>query len=115
MPCVYSVPGVVPAAIAIEQRSSGSSPRSIIATTTEIYDYLRLLYSHVGQPYCPETGVPVVRQTTTNIADKILAATAARERRPPPYKPGRRAGACQPRCHSSCHKFSKRTSATCPS
>src|SRR5437763_793358 len=60
-------------AIAIEQRSSGSSPRSIIATTTEIYDYLRLLYAHVGQPYCPDTGVPIVTQTTSNIVDTILA------------------------------------------
>src|SRR5580704_17651273 len=60
-------------AIAIEQRSSGTGPRSIIATTTEIYDYLRLLYAHVGQPYCPETGVAILRQTTSDIVDKILA------------------------------------------
>ena len=59
-PDVDFIEGLSPA-IAIEQRSSGSSPRSIIATTTEIYDYLRLLYAHVGQPYCPETGVPIVR------------------------------------------------------
>ncbi|HWH70997.1 MAG TPA: hypothetical protein VNT26_16530, partial [Candidatus Sulfotelmatobacter sp.] len=71
-PDVDFIEGLSPA-IAIEQRSSGSSPRSIIATTTEIYDYLRLLYAHVGQPYCPETGVPVVRQTTSDIVDKILA------------------------------------------
>jgi excinuclease ABC subunit A len=71
-PDVDFIEGLSPA-IAIEQRSSGSSPRSIIATTTEIYDYLRLLYAHVGQPYCPETGVPIVRQTTTDIVDKILA------------------------------------------
>ena len=60
-PDVDFIEGLSPA-IAIEQRSSGSSPRSIIATTTEIYDYLRLLYAHVGQPYCPETGVPIVRK-----------------------------------------------------
>ena len=71
-PDVDFIEGLSPA-IAIEQRSSGSSPRSIIATTTEIYDYLRLLYAHVGQPYCPETGVPVVRQTTSDIVDRILA------------------------------------------
>src|SRR5205814_4564522 len=53
-PDVDFIEGLSPA-IAIEQRSSGSSPRSIIATTTEIYDYLRLLYAHIGQPYCPET------------------------------------------------------------
>src|SRR5712675_147710 len=71
-PEVDFIEGLSPA-IAIEQRSSGSSPRSIIATTTEVYDYLRLLYAHVGQPYCPETGVPIVRQTTSDIVDRILA------------------------------------------
>ena len=71
-PDVDFIEGLSPA-IAIEQRSSGSGPRSIIATTTEIYDYLRLLYAHVGQPHCPETGVPIVRQTTSDIVDKILA------------------------------------------
>jgi excinuclease ABC subunit A len=71
-PDVDFIEGLSPA-IAIEQRSSGSSPRSIIATITEIYDYLRLLYAHVGQPYCPETGVPIVRQTTSDIVDRILA------------------------------------------
>src|ERR1043166_1430085 len=71
-PEVDFIEGLSPA-IAIEQRSSGSSPRSIIATTTEIYDYLRLLYAHVGQPYCPETGTPIVRQTTSDIVDNIMA------------------------------------------
>src|SRR5881398_1759081 len=71
-PDVDFIEGLSPA-IAIEQRSSGSSPRSIIATTTEIYDYLRLLYAHVGQPYCPDTGVAIVTQTTSDIVDKILA------------------------------------------
>src|SRR5205814_281606 len=71
-PDVDFIEGLSPA-IAIEQRSSGSSPRSIIATTTEIYDYLRLLYAHIGQPFCPETGVPIVTQTTSDIVDKILA------------------------------------------
>jgi len=71
-PEVDFIEGLSPA-IAIEQRSSGSSPRSIIATTTEIYDYLRLLYAHVGQPYCPETGTPIVRQSTSDIVDRILS------------------------------------------
>src|SRR5882724_11024691 len=71
-PEVDFIEGLSPA-IAIEQRSSGSSTRSIIATTTEIYDYLRLLYAHVGQPFCPETGVPIVTQTTSDIVDRILA------------------------------------------
>ncbi|HWQ90635.1 MAG TPA: excinuclease ABC subunit UvrA, partial [Clostridia bacterium] len=71
-PDVDFIEGLSPA-IAIEQRSSGSSPRSIIATTTEIYDYLRLLYAHVGQPYCPDTGTPIIRQTTSDIVDRVLA------------------------------------------
>src|SRR5208283_5190741 len=71
-PEVDFIEGLSPA-IAIEQRSSGSSPRSIIATTTEIYDYLRLLYAHIGKPHCPDTGVPIVSQTTSDIVDKILA------------------------------------------
>ena len=71
-PDVDFIEGLSPA-IAIEQRSSGSGPRSIIATTTEIYDYLRLLYAHIGRPHCPETGVPIVTQTTSDIVDKILA------------------------------------------
>jgi excinuclease ABC subunit A len=71
-PDVDFIEGLSPA-IAIEQRSSGSSPRSIIATTTEIYDHLRLLYAHVGQAHCPDTGVPIVSQSTSDIVDKILA------------------------------------------
>ena len=71
-PDVDYIEGLSPA-IAIEQRSAGMNPRSTVATTTEIYDYLRLLYAHVGQPYCPETGTPIVTQTTSDIVDKILA------------------------------------------
>src|ERR1043166_2158224 len=71
-PEVDFIEGLSPA-IAIEQRGAGSNPRSIIATTTEIYDYLRLLFANVGQPHCPDTGVPIVPQTTSDIVDKILA------------------------------------------
>jgi len=74
-PDVDFIEGLSPA-IAIEQRSSGSSPRSIIATTTEIYDYLRLLYAHIGQAHCPETGVPIMPQSASDIVDKILALPA---------------------------------------
>jgi excinuclease ABC subunit A len=70
-PEVDFIEGLSPS-IAIEQRSSGGGPRSIIATTTEIYDYLRLLFAHVGQPHCPVSGVPIVAQTTSDIVDKIL-------------------------------------------
>jgi excinuclease ABC subunit A len=71
-PDVDFIEGLSPA-IAIEQRSSGTGPRSIIATTTEIYDYLRLLFAHVGQPHCPTSGVPITAQTTSDIVDKIIA------------------------------------------
>jgi len=74
-PDVDFIEGLSPA-IAIEQRSSGSSPRSIIATTTEIYDYLRLLFAHIGHAHCPETGVPISTQSTSEIVDKILSLPA---------------------------------------
>ncbi len=73
-PDVDFIEGLSPA-IAIEQRGSGSNPRSIIATTTEIYDYLRLLFAHIGQAHCPDTGAPIVAQTTSDIVDNILALT----------------------------------------
>jgi len=60
-------------AIAIEQRNSSGSPRSTIATTTEIYDYLRLLFSHIGQPHDPETGEPISAQSVGEIADGVMA------------------------------------------
>lgn len=68
-PDVDYIDGLSPA-IAIEQRSSGSNPRSIIATTTEIYDYLRLLYAHIGQPHCPESGLPISQMTASDIIDR---------------------------------------------
>ncbi len=74
-PEVDYIEGLSPT-IAIEQRGAGASPRSIIATTTEIYDYLRLLYAHVGQPHCPVSGEPIRSQSTSDIVDKILALTA---------------------------------------
>jgi excinuclease ABC subunit A len=71
-PEVDYIEGLSPA-IAIEQRSAGANPRSTIATTTEIYDYLRLLFAHVGQPHCPESGEPISRRTTSDIVDSLLA------------------------------------------
>src|SRR5246127_1987609 len=71
-PDVDFIEGLSPA-IAIEQRSAGTNPRSIIATTTEIYDYLRVLFSAVGQPHDPLTGQPIFRQTAQQIVDRILA------------------------------------------
>src|ERR1700676_936874 len=57
-PDVDFIEGLSPA-IAIEQRSAGANPRSIIATTTEIYDYLRLLFASAGRPHDPHTGQPI--------------------------------------------------------
>ncbi|MGA3170934.1 MAG: excinuclease ABC subunit UvrA [Chthoniobacteraceae bacterium] len=71
-PEVDFIEGLSPA-IAIEQRGSASNPRSTIATTTEIYDYLRLLYSSAGQPHDPATGAPIFKLTTQQIADRIEA------------------------------------------
>jgi excinuclease ABC subunit A len=71
-PNVDFIQGLSPA-IAIEQRSAGANPRSTIATTTEIYDYLRVLFSAVGQPHDPRTGRPLSRQTPQQIVDQITA------------------------------------------
>ena len=71
-PEVDFIEGLSPA-IAIEQRSAGANPRSTIATTTEIYDYLRVLFSAVGQPHDPVSGRPIQRQTPQQIVDQILA------------------------------------------
>ena len=73
-PDVDYIEGLSPA-IAIEQRTSAANPRSTIATTTEIYDYLRLMYAAVGRPHDPVTGEPVVRQTPQQIADAILSSS----------------------------------------
>ena len=74
-PDVDFIEGLSPA-IAIEQRSAGANPRSTIATTTEIYNYLRVLFSAVGQPHDPRTGRPLTRQTPQQIVDQILAYQA---------------------------------------
>ncbi|MEZ6145039.1 MAG: excinuclease ABC subunit UvrA [Planctomycetaceae bacterium] len=71
-PKVESVSGLSPA-IAIEQKTVGATPRSTVGTVTEIYDYLRVLIARLGKPYCPEHDVPVVKQTTDEIVDRVLA------------------------------------------
>jgi excinuclease ABC subunit A len=70
-PDVDYIGGLSPA-IAIEQRTSSANPRSVIATTTEIYDYLRLLYAAAGIPHDPKTGERVARQSPQEIADAVL-------------------------------------------
>ncbi len=74
-PDVDLIEGLSPA-IAIEQRSTTSSQRSTVATSTEIYDFLRLLYSSIGQPHDPTTGAAVHRRTSRQIVDDILAIPA---------------------------------------
>src|SRR5437762_3477433 len=74
-PDVDFIEGLSPA-IAIEQRSAGANPRSTIATTTEIFDYLRVLFSAVGQPHDPVTGQEIHRQTPQQIVDQILGLPA---------------------------------------
>ena len=76
-PDVEHIDGMSPA-IAIEQRSASSNPRSIVATTTEIHDYLRLLYAHVGQPHCPKCGREVAGQNPQAITDHLLSLPAGR-------------------------------------
>src|SRR5215216_1183127 len=71
-PDVDFIEGLSPA-IAIEQRSSGGNPRSTIATTTEIYDYLRLLFSSVGKPHDPATGALISKLSPQQIVDQIVA------------------------------------------
>ena len=63
----------LPPTIAIEQRSGGGSPRSTVATTTEIYDYLRLLFARVGDPHCWLCERPIERQSPTQIIDAVMA------------------------------------------
>lgn len=65
------IEGLAPA-IAIDQKTAARNPRSTVATTTEIYDFLRLLFSRVGDPFCPRDGTPIKQQTTEMIAKNIL-------------------------------------------
>jgi excinuclease ABC subunit A len=72
-PDVDFIDGLSPA-IAIEQRTAGGNPRSTIATTTEIHDFLRILFAHLGQPHHPETGRPLRRWSVQQMVDRILQA-----------------------------------------
>jgi excinuclease ABC subunit A len=71
-PDVDSIDGLSPA-ISIEQKTTSRSPRSTVGTITEIYDYLRLLYSSIGVPHCPECGREISRQTTDQIVSQVMA------------------------------------------
>lgn len=73
-PDVDQIDGLSPA-ISIDQKSTSRNPRSTVATVTEIYDYLRLLFARIGIPHCPIDGQAVVRQTSNGIIDQIVATT----------------------------------------
>jgi excinuclease ABC subunit A len=70
-PDVDQIDGLSPA-ISIDQKSTSRNPRSTVATVTEIYDYLRLLYARIGIPHCPVCGKPVSRRTPQDIIDEVL-------------------------------------------
>ncbi len=76
-PDVDQIEGLSPA-ISIDQKSTSHNPRSTVATVTEIYDYLRLLYARIGIPHCPIDNLPVVRQTNTGIIDQIVKTYEAK-------------------------------------
>lgn len=70
-PDVESITGLSPA-IAIDQRTTSRNPRSTVATVTEIYDYMRLLYARIGVPYSPATGLPIEKQSVSQMVDKVM-------------------------------------------
>src|SRR5699024_3522317 len=59
-------------AISIDQKTTSKNPRSTVATVTEIYDYLRLLYARVGHPYCPKHDIPITSQTVQQMTDQLM-------------------------------------------
>lgn len=70
-PDVDFIDGLSPA-VSIDQKATSKNPRSTVGTITEVYDYLRLLFARVGQPYCPECDEPIAKQTPQAIVDQIL-------------------------------------------
>jgi excinuclease ABC subunit A len=72
-PDVDSIDGLSPA-ISIEQKTTSRSPRSTVGTITEVYDYLRVLYSSIGIPHCPTCDIEITRQSTEQILQQMMAA-----------------------------------------
>ncbi len=70
-PKVEQITGLSPA-VSIEQKTTSKSPRSTVGTVTEIYDYMRILFARLGQPYCPGCGVAIGTQSADEIVEKIL-------------------------------------------
>jgi excinuclease ABC subunit A len=98
-PDVDEISGIAPA-VAIRQKNSTRNPRSTVATATEIYDYLRLLFARCGQTFCIQCGEPVRRDNPDEIATRVLSLTPGRRfyilyqfrvAQPQPSAPGRRA------------------------
>jgi len=77
-PAVDEITGLSPT-IAIDQRTVSHNPRSTVGTITEIYDYLRLLYSTAGVPHCPKCKVELIKQTSKQISEKILTLFSGKE------------------------------------
>src|SRR3954452_17477814 len=75
-PDVDHIEGLSPA-ISIEQKTTSRNPRSTVATVTEIYDYMRLLWARVGIPYSPATGLPISAQTVSQMVDRVMALPRA--------------------------------------
>src|SRR5437867_2331268 len=71
-PDVEHIDGLSPA-ISIEQKTTSRNPRSTVATVTEIYDYMRLLWARVGVPYSPATGLPIEAQQVSQMVDRVMA------------------------------------------
>src|SRR6059036_1850790 len=76
-PDVDSIDGLSPA-ISIDQKTTSRNPRSTVGTVTEIYDYLRLLWSRIGKPHCPECGDPIAGQSLEQITDRLMTLDAGR-------------------------------------
>jgi excinuclease ABC subunit A len=74
-PQLDHIEGLSPA-IAIEQKNMGHTPRSTVGTVTEVYDYFRILYARMGEPYCPDCDIPIGTQSADEVIDKIMAEPA---------------------------------------
>ncbi len=78
-PDIDSIDGLSPA-VSIDQKTTSKNPRSTVGTTTEIYDYLRLLYARIGTPHCPVCGRVIEKQTADQIADRVMAHSTPGDR-----------------------------------
>ena len=110
-PDVDLIDGLSPA-ISIEQKTTGSNPRSTVGTVTEIYDYLRLLFANIGVPHCPNCGKEITSQSLERIVDMVmLYPQDERINVLAPIVRGRKgefkkelAGAARPRLHEGAHR-----------